>query len=390
MAGTIFYSWQNDLDHKTHRNFIEKCIQKALKSVKKEAHVVVDYDRDIKGLNGSPDITATIFDKIEKSVLFICDVSIINQESNQRKSPNPNVLIELGFAIHKLGWDRIICFFDSNTGDVEELPFDIRQKRVTVFNPNAENEVERITKILATNIQDLYVDGKLFNPLNDYMKGRIDHSILSIAKQMANLVFGTTTMSEGLAHVDDLLHLQPNKCSEYLRQVQFPAFIVLNTFSEAEDNLKLILRELFSSSYFPKEWAYTVLELLEWIREYNYLISKRNRDYPLIQIEGKEFTNIAAIDGKSINPRNPQNSFLILERVTKDGKQYVDTTGGKVINTTQYPTNNAPSLRKCYAIKEASVTAFTETIYRLISICNSWLDITNEEFILDPDHYWIG
>ena len=163
MAGTIFYSWQNDLDHKTHRNFIEKCIQKALKSVKKEAHVVVDYDRDTKGLNGSPDITATIFDKIEKSVLFICDVSIINQESNQRKSPNPNVLIELGFAIHKLGWDRIICFFDSNTGDVEELPFDIRQKRVTVFNPNAENEVERITKILATNIQDLYVDGKLFN-----------------------------------------------------------------------------------------------------------------------------------------------------------------------------------------------------------------------------------
>ena len=71
MAGTIFYSWQNDLDHKTHRNFIEKCIQKALKSVKKEAHVVVDYDRDTKGLNGSPDITATIFDKIEKSVLFV-------------------------------------------------------------------------------------------------------------------------------------------------------------------------------------------------------------------------------------------------------------------------------------------------------------------------------
>lgn len=244
--------------------------------------------------------------------------------------------------------------------------------------------------LIAVALIIIYVDGKLFNPLNDYMKGRIDHSILSIAKQMANLVFGTITMSEGLTHVDDLLHLQPNKCSEFLQQVQFPAFIVLNTFSEAEDNLKLILRELFSSSFFPKDWAYTVLELLEWIREYNYLISKRNQDYPLVQIEGKEFTDIAAIDGKSVNPRNPQNSFLILERVTKDGKQYVDTTGGKVINTTQYPTNNAPSLRKCYAIKETSVAAFTETIYKLTSICNSWLDITNEEFILDPDHYWIG
>lgn len=390
MAGTIFYSWQNDLDHKTHRNFIEKCIQKALKSVKKEAHVVVDYDRDTKGLNGSPDITTTIFDKIEKSVLFICDVSIINSESNHKKSPNPNVLIELGFAIHKLGWDRIICLFDSNTGKVEELPFDIRQKRVTVFNPNSENEAERITKILTTNIQELYVDGKLFNPLNDYMKGRIDRSIVNIAKQMANLVFGTMSMSEGLAHVQDLLNLQTNKCSELLSKVQFPAFIAFNTFSEDEDNLKLILRELFSSSYFPKEWSYTVLELLDWIREYNYKISKRNPDYPFLQVEGKEFTNIAAIDGKSINPRNPQNSFLILETVKKDGKRCVDTDGGKVINTTQYPTNNAPSLRKCYLIKESSVTAFSETIYKLVSICNIWLNITNEEFILDPDYYWIG
>ena len=390
MAGTIFYSWQNDLDHKTHRYFIEKCIQKALKSVKKEAHVVVDYDRDTKGLNGSPDITTTIFEKIEKSVLFICDVSIINQEFNQKKSPNPNVLIELGFAIHKLGWDRIICLFDSNTGNVEDLPFDIRQKRVTVFNPNIENEIERITNILATNIQDLYVDGKLFNPLNDYMKGRIDRSVLSIAKQMANLVFGTMTMSEGLAKVNDLLNLRTNKCSELLGQVQFPAFIALNTFSEDEDNLKLILRELFSSSYFPKEWSYTVLELLEWIREYNYLISKRNPDYPLVQVEGKEFTNIAAINGKSINPQNPQNSFLILETTKENGKRYIDTTGGKVINTTQYPTNNAPLLRKCYAIKEASVTTFTEIIHKLVLICNNWLDITNEEFILDPDYYWIG
>lgn len=390
MAGTIFYSWQNDLDHKTHRNFIEKCIQKALKSVKKDAHVVVDYDRDTKGLNGSPDITTTIFEKIEKSVLFICDVSIINKDSNQKKAPNPNVLIELGFAIHKLGWDRIICLFDSNTGSVEELPFDIRQKRVTVFNPNNENEADHITKILAANIQDLYVHGKLFNPLNDYMKGRIDCSLLSIAKQMANLVFGTMTMSEGLSRVNDLLNMPVTKCTQSLSQAQFPAFIVLNTFSEDEDNLKLILRELFSSSYFPKEWSYTVLELLEWIREYNYLISKRNKDYPFVQVEGKEYTNVAAINGKSINPQNPQNSFLILETTDNDGKRYVDTTGGKIINTTQYPTNNAPSLRKCYAIKAESVATFKEMIYKLLSICNSWLEITNEEFILDPDYYWVG
>ena len=30
MTRIIFYSWQNDLEGKTHRYFIEKCIKKAL------------------------------------------------------------------------------------------------------------------------------------------------------------------------------------------------------------------------------------------------------------------------------------------------------------------------------------------------------------------------
>ena len=38
-----------------------------------------------------------------------------------------------------------------------------------------------------------------------YIKGKIDRSILAIAKQMANLVFGTISMSSGLAQVQNLL-----------------------------------------------------------------------------------------------------------------------------------------------------------------------------------------
>ena len=115
MTRIIFYSWQNDLEGKTHRYFIEKCIKKALNRLEKDASIYVGYDRDTKGKNGSPDITTTIFDKIDKSVLFICDISIVNSDYTGRKTPNPNVLIELGYAASKIGWDRIICLFDINT-----------------------------------------------------------------------------------------------------------------------------------------------------------------------------------------------------------------------------------------------------------------------------------
>ena len=389
MARTIFYSWQNDLEGRTHRYFIEKCLKKALKDLEKEASIYMSYDRDTQGVNGSPDITATIFEKIDKSVLFICDVSIVNSNDKGRKMPNPNVLVELGYAASKLGWDRIICLFDGNTGSIEDLPFDLRQKRVTPFYPDRKNELSRVSEILGVNIAGLYVKGQLFNPLNDYIKGKIDRSILGIVKPMANLVFGTITLSEGLAHVSPLLNCSSEEIEKHITNIHFPAFIALNDFDIENSNLQDILKDLFSSSYFPKEWSYTVLELIDWIREYNWFISRRNQNYPFEKIDSTEYDNLAAISANAINSNNPINSFLVLETINKDGKRYVDTDGGKVINTTHYATESAPSLRHCLSIKPDSVKLLTDKIYKLIIICKNWLDVTDSEFILDPDYYVI-
>lgn len=389
MARTIFYSWQNDLDSKTHRSFIENCLKKALADLEKDAAIYVSYDRDTKGINGSPDITATIFDKIDKCVLFVCDVSIINSNAEGRKMPNPNVLVELGYAASKLGWDRIICLFDGNTGDIEDLPFDLRQKRVTPFYPDREKELSRVSKILGANIADLYVKGQLFNPLNDYIKGKIDRSILDIVKPMANLVYGTLSMSEGLEHVSPLLKSSPEEIEKNITDIHFPAFVALNDFGIENANLQEILKDLFSSSYFPKEWSYTVLELIDWIREYNWFISKRNENFPFEKINSSQYDNLAAISAKAVNSNNSNNSFFILETINKDGKRYVDTDGGKVINTTHYATDNAPSLRHCLSIKSDSIKPLTDKIYKLIIICQNWLDVTDSEFVLDPDRYVI-
>lgn len=389
MARTIFYSWQNDLDSKTHRYFIEKCLKRALSNLEKDGAIYMNYDRDTKGINGSPDITTTIFDKIDKSVLFVCDISIINSNAKGRKTPNPNVLVELGYAASKLGWDRIICLFDGNTGDIEDLPFDLRQKRVTPFYPNNKNELSRLSKILEANIADLYVKGKLFNPLNDYIKGKIDKSILGIINPMANLVFGTVSLNEGLAHVSSLLNCSSEEIETHITGVHFPAFIPLNDFEIENVNLQDVLKNLFSSSYFPKEWSYTVLELIDWIREYNWLISERNTEYPFLLLDTSNFDHYAAINSQAINSNNPPNSFLILEATIEDGLRHVDTKSGKVINTTHYSTNKATALRKTLTLKEPSVKLFADKINKLIRICQNWLDATDSEFILDPDYYVI-
>lgn len=149
-SATVFYSWQSDLPNKTNRGFIEDCLERAIKELKAEAELSVDpcIDRDTKNVPGSPDIAATIFEKIESCGLFVCDVSLINKGTPGRPTPNPNVLIELGFAVRALGWSRVVCILNQTSGAVEDLPFDLRHRRVRCYRLDDNGEKGDARKLL--------------------------------------------------------------------------------------------------------------------------------------------------------------------------------------------------------------------------------------------------
>ena len=57
-------------------------------------------DQDTDKVAGWPDIAATILAKIECCELFIADLTPINGPNPEsRLTPNPNVLLELGYAL---------------------------------------------------------------------------------------------------------------------------------------------------------------------------------------------------------------------------------------------------------------------------------------------------
>lgn len=104
----IFSSWQSDTDAKINNYFIRDSIKTSIKAIKTEVELDITLDRDTKNTTGSPQIIDTIFRKISSSDIFICDLTIINNNWQSRfykskKTPNPNVLIELGYAIKVLG-----------------------------------------------------------------------------------------------------------------------------------------------------------------------------------------------------------------------------------------------------------------------------------------------
>lgn len=162
MKNCVFYSWQSDLPNNTNRGFLEDCIEKALKELNLSDTYDIEFsiDKDTKDESGTPHIAETIFSKIEKSKLFIADVSIINSDYEKRKTPNPNVLIELGYAVKVLGWNRIICIFNTDYGSFDDLPFDIKFRRPLCYSLNGKNKTEvrkHVIEVIKSNILSLEV-----------------------------------------------------------------------------------------------------------------------------------------------------------------------------------------------------------------------------------------
>lgn len=169
---TIFYSWQSDI--KGSRNFISDCLNRLGKRMKDI--VLCDIDRDTQGLAGAPDIGDSIYEKIDSADIFVADVTIINQDYAGRKTPNPNVLIELGYAIRALGWDRIILLYNKDFGEIEELPFDINHRRITSFSLDGCVEKTKIREYvlscISTTIQILDQEHRLYGGSADAVKAQ--------------------------------------------------------------------------------------------------------------------------------------------------------------------------------------------------------------------------
>ena len=139
MKQIVFYSWQSDLPNPSNRGFIQEALENAATAITADDTVAIEpvVDRDTQGVPGAPDIASTIFAKITAADVFVADVSIIGRD-DKRATPNPNVLIELGYAFKALGHEKVILVFNRAFGKIEELPFDLRMRRVLAYDMPAE------------------------------------------------------------------------------------------------------------------------------------------------------------------------------------------------------------------------------------------------------------
>lgn len=155
---TIFYSWQSDSPSEVNRTFIETALVAALKRLEadtalepalRDTHVQID--RDTQGVAGSQPIAQTILNKIDDCAIFVADLTFVGQSMRairgknrpRRLLPNPNVLLEYGYAFRSRGHERMISVMNTAYGSPvkENLPFDLRHIRwpITYCLPDSQS-----------------------------------------------------------------------------------------------------------------------------------------------------------------------------------------------------------------------------------------------------------
>lgn len=146
----IFWSWQSDthqpsgrhfvrdvlVDLATHLNGVEEAEEAERPDRDEEdddQNDRVGIDHDTLGVGGSPRIADTILRKIDKAAVFVADVTPVGKTPGGKYLPNPNVMIELGYALRVMELERIVLVMNRAEGAVlKNLPFDLRHWRAPV------------------------------------------------------------------------------------------------------------------------------------------------------------------------------------------------------------------------------------------------------------------
>jgi hypothetical protein len=171
MSLSIFYSWQSDSPKETNRAFIESVLEKAIARLSGDVELQeairdeqVVLDKDTKGIPGTPPIVDTIFKKISGCAVFVPDLTFVGRTDAGKPIPNPNVLIEYGWALKELSHASIVPVMNTAFGDPDEktMPFDMRHLRhPTTYCLRTEDEPARKSRVEETLVEDMAQNLKL-------------------------------------------------------------------------------------------------------------------------------------------------------------------------------------------------------------------------------------
>ncbi len=266
MNKKIFFSWQSDIPH------VKRIIRKSLQKVVRNHNQKIEYeyviDEATRKKSGAINIAETIFTKIETSNIFIGDLSIVNYTEANAKSkirinPNPNVLLELGYAASSIGWERIILLMDEEY--ISYIPFDIKNRRVILYNFKQKSHISLDHK-LANAIKSIEEYESSIHSVIMYTNSKIDILFINIFTYISYLFPNLIDKSRGQMGTLQLINFISKKgnkqIAEILKKQNIVAFHAYLSIDYLNRNIESLLNNIFISNNLSKRGYSILIELL--------------------------------------------------------------------------------------------------------------------------------
>ena len=373
----IFYSWQSDLPNSKNRGLISNCLTKAMKIVYNNLNEITDFEiiSDSRGETGTPDLVSTIFSKVDDCDIFISDISIINNfqspDYKSRLCPNPNVMIELGYAAKSIGWEKIICVINTEYSRIEDLPFDIRLRKPLSYNTSnsVENEKGKLTKLFEKQLTEII--SEYLSDKKHFLKQKrtIDLALQAILIDYSSLILSKSG-NNNRYNYSMILNSTKNELIDYVRNQEFLGFeLYKNIIENIEDFIEFFNDDIETFFLSDKEKR-IIVKLIYALKEYINLL-----DSGILTEKDTDKENLEIVSGNKINQDNPHNSYLLLSKL--DNKKGVVLGGGR------FRKEDTGKLLKTFTIKDGALENYCNCITEITRIVKTWVKETGDYFIIN-------
>lgn len=374
---TIFFSWQSDLPNSDNRNFIEDVIKKSIKELNQnDFSLALSIDKDTNQLAGSPDIANSILTKISKSSAFIADISIINDNSSDRKMPNPNVLFELGYAVKQLGWENVICLFNTDSGSLEELPFDLRNRRVLTYsikNKVKSDEKKKLIQIFKGIIRDNERRMELSREIIDYYNVDIYNQMILLLKNISKLLRPEENHGGiSFKQINLTLSIVESEVKDAIADNSHLGFTLFKDYSEIENNFNSLLNKIIQVKYFNDTHYLPLINLIKTLRKWNRI---QNRYIYLNDfLRSSVISDIYKVVGSQTERK------LLLKRLDDNNHDI-----GKVIDFGDFKSAySEDDLISTFRFNnQRYLEIYSEFILEIVNNINTWIELNDGEFLID-------
>jgi hypothetical protein len=332
---------------------IEICIKNAIRQSRqtKPFSLNISVDKATRDVSGTPDITDSIFIKINKCNAFIADISIINGDYEKKKTPNPNVLLELGYAARTLGWERIICICNIDFGDLNELPFDLRNRRIIKYSLTGKDKnivKNDLSSEIYNSIMQMYQQGILIDKVSNFLKKDIDTEILTILNHFINIFISEKSKNNILDNINEFLNYRISDLEKILNDRIILGFYIYKVFNEHEKRFNVFINQAISSHYYQREVLNSFIDIYEWFGVYRNI---QERYFDKLFVKENENNNVFVMKA---NGDYPDRCLLM---------QKVDDKKALVLNFGDFTCVNIKDLTHYYTFNKECINKFSNVVF---------------------------